>query len=98
MSTTASPHDWRPCKHGGVLDIGGLESMKSLEKKFVQNLMSGKPFEKSVFYAHSPDWSKASEAQEYYQTHEELAILKTNTQGIFGKCPTGVNIVDIGAG
>ncbi|KAH7119503.1 hypothetical protein B0J13DRAFT_651576 [Dactylonectria estremocensis] len=99
MNTQATPNHWPPCRHGETFDIGGDKSVQLMKEEFVQGLWSGKPLPKALLYALSPHlWKEVSQEATYYQTHEELAILKRHCDEIVPLFSAGMTIIDIGAG
>lgn len=92
--------------HGDVLDIGGSTVDIDIGKRLLQTLNAG-------YHPHSkptlPDellyddvglliWNKIIFTPEFYQTHDEIALLDAHGPGIVARIEPGVSVIDIGAG
>lgn len=89
-----------------IVDIGGSKINSYLRDRIQSSLIDAKtegrlPYlpEELVFENGGLDiWGEIIYLPEYYQTHDEVKLLKQNSAKIASYIPPGATLVDLGAG
>lgn len=92
--------------HGDVIDIGGSDLRDSVSQRLKRTLTAvynprDKPtLPDELLYddVGLPIWNEIIFTPEFYQTHDEIALLRRHGDSIVARVKDGVTIVDIGAG
>ena len=97
---------FRHPSHGKVLDIGGSALYDNVSERLKRTLMAAyNPHDKpalpdELLYddVGLPIWNEIIFNPEFYQTHDEIKLLRRHGNDIVARVKDGVTIVDLGAG
>ncbi|KAG5946085.1 hypothetical protein E4U53_006632 [Claviceps sorghi] len=92
--------------HGSVINIGGADMSSDIAERLLSVLQA--PYD----YINKPTlpdellydddglsiWNDIISTPEFYQTHDEISLLKRHGESIASRVSSGVTIIDIGAG
>ena len=93
-------------KMGDVLDIGGsqmytdvVERLEAaLKEECLKDSKPTLPDELLYTDVGLPIWNEIIFTPEFYQTHDEIALFDEHGDEIVQRCPSGVTMIDLGAG
>jgi uncharacterized SAM-dependent methyltransferase len=99
--------DYPPLGHGQVYDIGGSDLSIDVRERLFDILSSKRgpddptpalPDELLYDDKGSAIWADIIKTPEFYQTHDEIEILKANGADVIERLAPGVTMIDLGAG
>ena len=95
-----------PC-HGDIVDIGASKMYDGVKRRLIEALETipspqAKPWTlpDELLYddVGLPIWNEIIFTPEFYQTHDEIALFDTHGAEIAARVPTGITMIDLGAG